>query len=111
MNTKVTKKFVNGSYEYKISVPYCALQFLLNSKSPIGHTEEIEGWGADIYEVDWATVIVTGRAPFGNIVPHYADCYKYNDAARRVLDDHSLSYKETQSKLDELLRQFVDEVC
>lgn len=110
MKYRTTKKEVNNGYTYKICVGYCNLQYLLTYESPVAYTARREGWGADIYEINENTAIITGYAPFGNIRPEYDIQKEYDTAAEKIRHDYSLSYEEQRKQITELLYKFVEEV-
>ena len=63
---EITKKEVYRIYgkENVILLGYCIQNYL----TKVGHTERVEGWAADIFELPEPynnTVICTGYAPFG----------------------------------------------
>lgn len=67
---KTTRKEIYRIYgkESVISLGYCEIQSIVNYLTKIGHTERLEGWAADIYELPKPynnIVICTGYAPFG----------------------------------------------
>lgn len=66
MSRQVTKKWVNNNFKYVVQVPYCALQTVLNEKSPDYYTAGIYGWNSDIYIIDADVAISTGYRSFGN---------------------------------------------
>ena len=109
MKYRTTKREVNNGYTYKICIGYCNLQYLLTYESPVAYTARREGWGADIYEINENTAIITGYAPFGNIRPKY-DIQKEYDTAEKILHDYSLTYEEKKIRITELLYIFVEEV-
>lgn len=110
MKVKVTKKGIKENFKNIISVGYCELQFLLREKNPIFYTTRVEGWGADIYQINNTTCVVTGYAPFGNIKIERSIIKKYEDAARKVCCDYSLNWEQQTKKLDKLLDKFIKEV-
>lgn len=67
MKTKTTKRAIMHAYENVIKVYYCDLQDALKWREPNFYTAGIYGWNSDVYVIDYSTVIVTGRRPFGNI--------------------------------------------
>ena len=97
---RTSKKFIMESFDPVICVGYCALQHLLGYKTPIAYTSNKYGWRADVYEFGNAA-IVTGYGPFGNKKPDYETVRKYDKAA----------VEKTPEERDELIRQFIDEVC
>lgn len=107
MKFKTTQKEIRSHYENVICVPYCHLQTLLSHSDPIAYTTRVEGWGADIYEVDSNTCIATGYAPFGNIKPGYALCQKWEMKARNRI--YKLQYENRKRSLDIMLKHFVEE--
>lgn len=67
MKTKITKKAIMGAYRNVIKVGYCDMQDALKWSEPNFCTVGVYGWNADVYVIDYDTVIVTGYRPFGNI--------------------------------------------
>ena len=67
MKTKTTKRAIMQAYENVIKVDYCDLQDALKWREPNFYTAGVYGWNSDVYVIDYDTVIVTGRRPFGNI--------------------------------------------
>lgn len=107
---KVNKKDIMTGWRNVICVGYCNLQYLLYYKNADFCTIRREGWGADIYKIDYNTVIVTGYAPFGNIRPDYELQTKYENMARIIVCDYKKDYQEAVKELDELLQGFIAEV-
>lgn len=105
MKFKTTKKEIMNGYYKVIKVGYCSLQHLLNYENEIAYTTRVEGWGADIYQFG-SVAIVTGYAPFGNVVPSYEINKKYDDMAITIMNN-SRGYKD---QLSELIKQYIDEV-
>lgn len=72
------------------------MQTLLKFRSPNAYTaSKTYGWRADIYEITPNTVIVTGYAPFGNIVPDYETVKKYEEKAKELCE----KYQQPQEKV------------
>ena len=72
MKTQTTKKAIMNSYRNVIKVGYCDLQDALKWREPNFYTAGVYGWNADVYVIDYETVIVTGYRPFGNVeIPRY----------------------------------------
>ena len=99
---------MNG-YHNIICVGYCSLQNLLKCERETAYTTRREGWAADIYDFG-NTAIVTGYAPFGNIRPGYELCQKYEHAAEKVRCNYELSWAERKAKLQEIIKEFIEEV-
>lgn len=135
MKYETTKKAILSNYSNIIKVGYCYLQTLLKFRSPNAYTaSKTYGWRADIYEITPDTVIVTGYAPFGNIVPDYETVLKYERKAEELCETQRwrsqervfgtwefpvrvkvpVSYDEAlannQRDLDALLHEFIREV-
>ena len=105
MKVRVTRKQIMNGYKNVISIPYCGLQTMLAYRNPRYYTAGTYGWGADIYEIDSTTVIVTGYAPFGNIKPAYEVVHGYELAAEKV------AYADREELRERLIEGFVQEVC
>lgn len=135
MKYETTKKAILSNYPNVIKVGYCSLQTLLKFHSPSAYTaSKTYGWRADIYEITPNMVIVTGYAPFGNIVPDYETVLKYERKAEELCEKQRwqpqtrvfgtwefpvrvkvpVSYDEALANnkrdLDALLHEFVREV-
>lgn len=106
---KTTKKQIMNNYRNVIKVGYCELQGLLRLKERKYFTIGAYGWNADVYQVNYNTVIVTGYRPFGNIRPDYDLTKRYEEEAKEILQSN-LDYEVKQEKLDELIAKFIDEV-
>lgn len=107
---KVTKNQIKEGYKNIIKVGYCELQTLLKYESPRYYTSGIYGWCADIYELDYNTVIVTGYAPFGNVEITRDLIKKYEEKAEKIAFDYTKSYEDNKKKLDKLILKFKNEV-
>ena len=67
MKTQITKKAIMSAYRNVIKVGYCDMQETLKWREPNFYTTGVYGWNADVYVIDYDTVIVTGYGPFGNM--------------------------------------------
>lgn len=118
MKYATTKKAIMDYYPNVIKVGYCALQTLLKFRSPDAYTaSKTYGWRADVYEIMFDTVIVTGYAPFGNIVPDYEIIKKYEEKAQKEStlawkrrESSSQAYSNELNAMDALLHEFIREV-
>lgn len=110
MKYKTTQKAVNAGYYKRISIGYCNIQTLLAFESPVAYTTRREGWGADIYDMGGNIAIITGYAPFGNIRVTYEVQRRYEEEARKIRYNPALTWEEQKAQVQELLRQFVEEV-
>lgn len=118
MKYETTKKAILSNYPNVIRVGYCSLQTLLKFHSPSAYTaSKTYGWRADVYEITPDTVIVTGYAPFGNIVPDYETIKKYEEKAQKESalawkrrESSSQAYSNELNAMDALLHEFIREV-
>ena len=109
MKFRVTQKEIKANFEKIISVPYCRLQNLLCWESPVAYTARREGWAADIYDMGGGVAIVTGYAPFGNILPAYELRERYEKQAEKIRYDYTLSWEEQREQLKQLAKEFIKE--
>lgn len=105
---KTTRKAMKEGYNNILCVGYCNLQYLLQYKEPFAYSTRAEGWACDYYNVD-GVIISTGYAPIGKTVS-YDLSKKYDNMARKIRDDYSLSYEERKEKITALLSRFIKEV-
>ena len=109
MAMELKKKDVMENY-FTISIGYCDLQRLLRYEDKIGYTCGVYGWNADIYVLG-NVAIVTGYRPFGEWGKPQGIVKKYEDKAKKILDDERIKSWETRrDKLHKLLEKFVQEI-
>lgn len=110
MKIKVKEKEIKNGYNNIISVGYCDLWYLLSPKQADYYTSGVYGWNADIYKIDYNTVIVTGYRPFGNIHASYNGITtKYNEKARKIYNDSKRTWESKQKSIEKLLEKFINE--
>jgi len=110
MKNKVSRRFINDRYTNIICVGYCNLQRLLTGVPPMYYTTRVEGWAADVYELNHNTVVVTGYAPFGNIKPEYDLQRKYEMIAARIIgNSYFVNTEDKETKLAATRADFVNE--
>ncbi len=109
---RTAKKAMKESYDKIICVGYCNLQSLLRFQEPFAYSIRAEGWACDYYDID-GVLISTGYAPIDSrrTKSTYDICRKYNDAALKICNDYSLSYEEQREKVNNLLMEYIKEVC
>lgn len=95
MKVKVTKKFVNKNFKHVLKIGYCQIPHLLHAQVPHWYIVGVNGWNADIYQVD-GVAICTGYRPFGNIEVSYDLIKSYDEMAKDILSE------DTDFKLDRL---------
>ena len=104
MKTQTTKKAIMGAFENVIRVGYCDMQDALQWREPNFYTAGVYGWNADVYVIDYDTVIVTGYRPFGNmeLSREVIDTLnKCAESASRYLEYH-MAKTYLRNNLDEL---------
>lgn len=106
---KSTKKAIVESYNNVVCVGYCDLQNLLHCQLPSFYTCGVYGWNADVYDFG-STAICTGYRPFGNASAPYGLIAYYEKLAEPIAHNYRSPWAERKQKLDELIRQFIDEV-
>ena len=109
MKTQTTKKAIKQQFKNDIiKVGYCSLQNLLRYEQPTNYTTRAEGWASDVYKfTNYA--ISTGYAPFGNIVPDYDLCNKFDNKAREIKSNTILNYYAKKELLYNLINEFIQE--
>lgn len=112
MKFKITRNEIKENYR-AVSVPYCELQSLLRYRSPIAYNAGIYGWNFDVYDFinDFSTniAICTGYRNYPGIPVERNIYTKYEQAAKELIYGNT-PYQEVRSKLDNLIREFLDEV-
>lgn len=103
MSMKLSKREVIKNFKCYL-VPNCSLHYLLERFEPVGHTEGLYGWNADVY-IFGRYAIVTGDRPFGEPLPR--DLIKtINGKARVLIND--IAYPYTNSKYKEYCDKVAD---
>ena len=104
MKTPITKKAIMNSYRNVIKVGYCDMQDALKWREPNFYTAGVYGWNADVYVIDYDTVIVTGYRPFGNIELPREVIDTLNKCARSITHyfDYDNAKISLRNNLDEL---------
>lgn len=106
---KVTQKEIKNGWENVIRIGYCEAQYLLRFKTPKFYSCGAYGWKCDYYIVDNNTIISTGYAPVGNIT-NYELTKNYEQKARKILENNSLSYDEKEIQVNKLLNEFITKI-
>ena len=109
MKFKVTRKEMRNNYHYVIGIGYCAAQFLLKYESPIAYSTRVEGWACDYYDID-GVLISTGYAPLEskNTNIDYVTIRDYDNKARKIAHDYSLTYEEQERQVKALLKELIE---
>lgn len=104
MKTQTTKKAIMSTFENVIKVSYCDMQDALKWREPNFYTKGVFGWNADVYVIDYDTVIVTGYRPFGNMELPGEVIDTLNECAESVTRyfDYDMAKIYLRNNLDEL---------
>lgn len=92
------------AYRNVIKVGYCDMQDALKWREPTFYTAGVYGWNADVYVIDYDTVIVTGYRPFGNMeLPREVIC-ALNECAQSITRylNYDMAKTYLSNNLDEL---------
>lgn len=108
MKFKTTKKAAMEGYEKVIQVGHCKLYELLRLHDPVAYTAGVDGWHADVYEVNRQVAIVMGGQSFGNVKPSYEVIEKYEKQAHEILK--SSKWDMARDELEKLIEEFIEEV-
>ena len=94
-----------NAYRNVIKVGYCDMQDALKWREPNFYTAGLYGWNADVYVIDYDTVIVTGYRPFGNMELSREVIDTLNKCARSITHyfDYDMAKIYLSSNLDELV--------
>ena len=101
MKAKITRKELKNNYKNIIPAYFCSMQFLLKFENPkyyIGNN--VDGWQADIYEIDNNTVIVTGYSVFGNIKPDRNLIREYESKAIQQSEKYYMKSYNTKKHIE-----------
>ncbi len=109
MSKVVTARGITSSFRNVICVNSCRLRVLLREEKPCGHIEKTGSWRADVYAYG-DTAIVTGIAPFGNIVPSYELVEAIDNQAQKYYEEFFSSQKLLYAiRIKFLIKCFIDE--
>lgn len=103
---ETTRKEIYRIYgkENVILLGYCEIQYIQNYLTKVGHTERVEGWAANVFELPAPynnIAICTGYAPFGT----------KNENARKVCERwEKLYYNYDFSQRKRMIKRFAREL-
>lgn len=108
---RLTKKSLNADYWNILGTGYCNLQYLLKFQEPFAYSERAEGWACDYYDID-DVLISTGYAPMKSkrVKSYYELEHEYDDKAKEIYNDSSLSWEEKENRTNKLLHEFIERV-
>ena len=94
-----------SAFENVIRVGYCDMQSALTWREPNFYTAGVFGWNADVYVIDYDTVIVTGYRPFGNMELPREVIDTLNKCAESITRyfDYDMAKISLSNNLDELV--------
>lgn len=112
---KVTAKWIKESYNKRLSVGYCAMQFLLRYEEPVYYTCGSSGWYSDNYYFHkYDLLISTGYNPVSGTIK--TDCNlieQYEKQARAIVESSGWDTESSNRRHEEmstLLDKFLQEV-
>lgn len=111
MKFKITRKEIKENYR-AINVPYCELQHLLRYRNPMAYNAGTYGWNYDMYDFsDFSTniCICTGYRGYPGICVASDIYIKYEGKAKEIVYGNT-PYQEVKEKLDDLIREFLNEI-
>lgn len=108
MKVKVSKKEVKENYRNVICLGYCSIEWLLRYKEADYYSSGGNGWSCDYYKINNNTIISTGYRPIGTIVPDYKITKEYDEKARKIACDYSLTYEQQENKIEKLLNKYIE---
>lgn len=101
---RTTKKAIREMGDPIYCVGYCNLQNLLRFREPFAYSTRAEGWACDYYSIE-NFIVCTGYAPIGRKID-YNLCREYDQKAREILCDYSLTWEQQRDRLEELIEEF-----
>lgn len=103
MSAQVTRKFVVNSCSNIKKCEYCDLQYLLRYQNPSYFTRGVYGWNFDVYLLPGLTLCTGYRGMPGERLEGIKE---YEDKARKIYENYSLSYEQRVSAIATLLDEF-----
>ena len=108
MKVKVSKKEVRENYKNIICLGYCSLSWLLHYNEADYYSCGVYGWACDYYKINNNTIISTGYNPIGKITPDYKITKEYDEKARSIICDYSLTYEQQKNRIEKLLNEYIE---
>ena len=106
---KTTFKQIKNNNSKVINIGYCAAQNLLRFNEATAYSSGTYGWNCDFYQIEPNTVIATGYRVAGKLV-NYTIVEKYDDEAKTIISNKTISWDDKKSLVNNLLEKFVKEV-
>lgn len=107
IKTQATKKEILNGFKYVIPISYCGAQNLLNYKSANYYTySKMYGWRADVYVINNDIALVTGYAPFGNVIVDYGTLKSFENKAESVYNTVR-DYNDRKTIINSYLLEFI----
>ena len=113
--TQTSFKHIKQSFTHRICIPYCSAHYLLIDLAPMYYTCGVYGWNADIYYIDFDTVIMTGYRPqsYTAFISHNI-IDKYEKRAAAIYCSTKYKYDTKRKKIEnlrnELINKYIQEV-
>ena len=89
---------------------YCELQFLLRFQDPKFYTTGIYGWNFDAYEFDGYLITTGNRGMIHQVRRNSALDREYDDKARQICYNRSLSTEEQKKLVNGLLEEYLKKI-
>lgn len=106
---KMSKLLIKKRQGKVFSFVYCEIQNLLRYQNAFGYSTSRDIWICDYYffNTENGNIIFSiGYSPVGNRID-YKVTEKFNNKARKINQDYSLSYAESKKKVNNLLKKFI----
>lgn len=100
------KNFGNGKI---FAFGYCEIANLLKYQDAFGYSSSSYGWVCNYYFFNTENgniIFSTGYSPVGKR-SDYKVAEKFDNKARKINQDYSLSYNESKKKVNNLLKKFI----
>lgn len=106
----VTRKWLAQNYEC-YGTGYCDLQYLLRYQSKDFYTCGVYGWNFDAYTFGGGYCITTGyRGMIHHVKRNFALDREYDDKARAIQNDRTLSWEVQRDKTTALLLEYLQKI-
>ena len=106
MKFRTTEKAVKQSFNKIINVSCGGYQYLLYFEEPAAYTAGVYGWNADIYDYG-NTAIIKGYRGFAKFAVSYDLIERYNNEAKKIVNNDDLTIEEKKDKIKALIDEFI----
>jgi len=102
---KTTRKAITNNSNNVKCAGYCDLYHLLKYHEPVAYNSGVYGWNFDVYEVYGVTICTGYRNMPGE---RLKKIWEYEDKARIINSDHSLTWGVCRAETEKLLLEFCE---